>query len=324
MPQTPVPATTDTVRRRTRAVVVWLCLATALAAVGPVALLWLAGFGQEPPDRLPVLAIMLLGAVFIGPLSDLLSGAAERRRTSYLLLAASVGVLTGLVLAVTGTGEWSYLLAPVVAVGGTLLMGRPSTRPGLYPAVTVYVACTLLANYTLDSFLPLGGFFLLNVGTLFFGITFTQRDRVHRFGRRTVYQMILVAAVANVVLGAALGTPLRYVAVSFLSIVVAETADTEVFQRLKNRRWLTRVATSNAVSAPIDTVIFTLLAFWGESFATAAWMTQVIVTDVLVKYGSGLVAALGMVALLRSALAPLAPPLVGQRRDDAQARRGTS
>src|SRR5690606_22936488 len=114
-----------------------------------------------------------------------------------------------------------------------------------------------------------------------------------------------LAAVANVVLGAALGTPLRYVAVSFLSIVAAATADTEVLQRLKDRRWLTRVATSNAVSAPLDTVIFTLLAFWGEAFATPAWMTQVIVTDVLVKYGSGLAAAFGMVALLRSVVMPI-------------------
>src|SRR5690606_34935830 len=144
--------------------------------------------------------------------------------------------------------------------------------------------CTLLANYTLDSFLPLGDFFLLNVGTLFFGITFTQRDRVHRYGRRAVYLTILVAASANVVLAASLGTPLRYVAVSFLSIVLAESADTEIFQRLRDRRWLTRVASSNAVSAPLDTLIFTLLAFWGEDFATPAWLTQVIVTDVLVKY----------------------------------------
>lgn len=306
---------------------VWSAVVAVVAALGPVALLWLAGFGQAPPERLPVLAILLLGAVFVGPLSDLLSGATPHVRRLALSVAAVTGIVTGLALLLSGAGAVEYLLAPAVAVAGTWLLGRFAGGPGLYPAITVYVACTLLANYTLDSFLPLGGFFLVNVGTLFFGITFTQRDRVHRFGRRTVYQMILLAAVANVVLGAALGTPLRYVAVSFLSIVVAESADTEVFQRLKNRRWLTRVATSNAVSAPIDTIIFTLLAFWGESFATPGWITQVIVTDVLVKYLGGLVAALGMVALLRSALTPLAPPVgapgAGRSADQAQARKGT-
>ena len=313
------------VRQRThQRVVVWSAIAAALAACGPPALLWLAGFGQAPPDRLPLLAILLLGAVFIGPLSDLASGATPRTRSRALAAAAAAASVVGLALWLSAAGETQYLLAPAVAVVGTWLLGNLTDRPALYPAVTVYIACTLLANYTLDSFLPLGGFFLLNVGTLFFGITFTQRDRVHRFGRRAVYQMILLAAVANVVLGAALGTPLRYVAVSFLSIVVAETADTEVFQRLKDRRWLTRVATSNAVSAPLDTVIFTLLAFWGEAFATPAWMTQVIVTDVLVKYGSGLAAAFGMVALLRSVVMPIAPPLAEERDDKVQAQRGTS
>ena len=70
------------------------------------------------------------------------------------------------------------------------------------------------------------------------------------------------------------------------------------------------------MSAPIDTVVFTLLAFAGEEFATAGWLTQVIVTDVLVKYASGIVAALGVLALVRSAMprAPLGgtgPPPVG-------------
>jgi len=324
MPETPPTATPRTDRTAQWRVLVLLVLTCVAAALGPVALLWLAGFGQAPPERLPLLAIVLLGAVFIGPLSDLLTGVPARRSTRALLIAATAGLAAWTALMATGVGEWAYLLAPATAVAGTLLLTRSTSRPGLLPAVTVYVACTLLANYTLDSFLPIGGFFLLNVGTLFFGITFTQRDRVHRFGRRTVYQMILIAAVANVVLGAALGTPLRYVAVSFLSIVIAETADTEVFQRLKDRRWLTRVATSNALSAPLDTIIFTVLAFWGEPFATPAWMTQVIVTDVLVKYGSGLLAALGMLTLVRSALAPLVPVARERRGDDVGARRGVT
>jgi len=50
------------------------------------------------------------------------------------------------------------------------------------------------------------------------------------------------------------------------------------------------------VSAPIDTILFTVLAFAGAPFATAGWMVQVIVTDVVVKYASGFATAL---ALLR-------------------------
>lgn len=280
----------------------WLLVLTALlAGAGPAALLWLAGFGQQPPERLPLLAIALFGAIFTGLLHDI--GAVRARALLWFLL---LGLAAAAATRLTALGDPRYLVAPLAAAVLAVLCARLG-RPALLSAATVYVACTLLANYTLDSFLPLGGFFLLNVGTLFFGITFTQRDRVHRFGRRAVYLTIFTAAVANVALAAALETPLRYVAVSFLSIVLAETADTEIFQRLKGRRWLTRVASSNAVSAPLDTLIFTLLAFWGEDFATLAWMTQVIVTDVLVKYGSGMLAALGVMAVLRSALRNVEP-----------------
>ncbi|HZJ08751.1 MAG TPA: VUT family protein [Trueperaceae bacterium] len=273
-----------------------LVLAGASAGVGPAVLLWLAGFGQQPPERLPLVAIALFGALFTGVLSDLRATGGP-----HLLTFLGVGLLGAAATLVTPLGDPRYLLAPLAA-GALAVVTARLGRPGLLPAATVYIACTLLANYTLDSFLPLGDFFLVNVGTLFFGITFTQRDRVHRYGRRAVYLTIISAAVVNVALSAALGTPLRYIAVSFFSIVLAETADTEIFQRLKERRWLTRVATSNAVSAPLDTLIFTLLAFWGEAFATPAWITQVIVTDVVVKYGSGMLAALGVIALVRSAL----------------------
>ena len=299
------PALVAAERIRSRSILLALILLAACGA-GPSLLLWLAQFGQQPPPSLPLPAILLFGALFTGPLFDLLGGLRGRPRQAVLLLGALLGTAAALLLAQLAGGDWRHLLAPMSAVLSTLLLGLlPSRLGAMLSAMGVYTVCILLANYTLDSFLPLGNFFLVNVGTLFFGITFTQRDRVHRFGRRAVYSMILFAAVANVALSAALDTPLRYVAVSFLAIVLAETADTEIYQRLLNRRWLTRVASSNAVSAPLDTLIFTLLAFWGEPFATREWLVQVTVTDVLVKYASGMLAALGMIALLRSAMRPL-------------------
>ncbi len=290
-----------------RSVLTVAVLACALGG-GPSALAWFSTFGPTPTDRLPVLAVALFGLLFIGALTDL-RGAAERRRVRVVTASVFGGAgAVALALAAAGVGRVEYLLAPASALVGLgalrlLRLRAPDGRvASLAAAATVYVAATLLANFTLDSFIPLGSFFLVNVGTLFFGLTFTQRDRVHQHGRRAVYGMIFVAATANVALAASLGTPMRYVAVSFLTIVVAETADTEIYQRLLRRPWLARVAASNAVSAPLDTVLFTLLAFWGEEFATTGWMTQVIVTDVLVKYASGILAALGMLALLRGIL----------------------
>lgn len=268
---------------------------------GSSVLALLSLFGPTPVESIPLLAAALFGLLFVGSIYDLatpLAGAARLRR---VLAVTAVAVVAAGVATVWPLGEWRYLLAPAAALAASALVLCLSKRAaGLLAAGLVYVSATLLANFTLDSFIPVGSFFLVNVGTLFFGLTFTQRDRLHRYGRRAVYGMILLAATANVALAASLGTPIRFVVVSFITILLAEAADTEVYQRLLARRWLVRVASSNAVSAPLDTILFTLMAFWGQPYATAGWMTQVIVTDILVKYLAGMVAALGMLALLKS------------------------
>lgn len=275
------------------------------AQAGCLLLLTLAGYGQNPPAALQIPTILFFGAVLSGPLHSL----SRDRSRSWLLTGSSVAAVAGLALALllnSQSPEWtaSWLLAPATALAITLaLRPLPKSRGDMFSAMTVYAACTVLANYTLDSFLPLGDFFLVNVGTFFFGVTFTQRDRVHQYGRRNVYLMIAFAALANVVMSLAVGTPIRYVVVAFIAILVAETTDTEIYQRLLHLPWLARVARSNAVSAPLDTILFTLLAFWGETFATADWLTQVIVTDIIVKYLASILVALGVVGWLRRASA---------------------
>jgi uncharacterized PurR-regulated membrane protein YhhQ (DUF165 family) len=127
----------------------------------------------------------------------------------------------------------------------------------------LYIAATLVSNYIADWFVPLPIFGLVSLGTLTFGITFTQRDRVHRFGRKAVYAMIAVASMMNVLESVFLGVSGRIILASFLAIVLAEAADTEVYQRLLDRPWLQRVAGSNAISIPIDTILFTSIAFAG-------------------------------------------------------------
>ncbi len=267
------------------------CVVSLAAGFGNVLLLHFSQFGSQPHASLPALVVMWFGLMFTGLLQDI---GAVTTRSWWPWLGGAAGI------AAVALFDPQYAIAPLVAWGAaSLLLAFPARIGAMLGAMTVYVTCTVLANYTLDSFLPIGGFLLLNVGTLFFGITFTQRDRVHIFGRGPVYAMIFVAAVANVLAALSLDTPLRYVAVSMLSILLSETADTEIYQRLIGRRWLTRVLSSNAVSAPLDTIVFTLLAFVGQPFATGDWLARVIVTDIVVKFGSGLVAALGLVGLAR-------------------------
>jgi queuosine precursor transporter len=239
-----------------------------------------------------VAVAVTLGLLLATPLTFML----RRLGRSALVVVPAIGLALAALVAATALPAGvpptlGLVTSATAALGAALLLALRGQRTEMYAAINAFVVCTVLANFTLDSFIPVGGFFLLNVGTLFFGITFTQRDRVHRFGRGVVYRMIGVAAVANVVAALSVGTPLRYVAVSFLAILVAEAANTEVYHSLLHRRWFARVASSNAVAAPLDTIMFTTLAFAGEPFATPAWMTQVIVTDVIVKYGASLVAA---------------------------------
>jgi len=300
-----------------------LVVTLVLGPAGAALLYAFAHLGQRPPEALPAAVVVLLGVLLATPTAFMRRQLTATPRAAAIGLGALGAVVVALALgAVLGDGSAAPATGVVPAgASGAALAGLVSTalalvlssgllalrgeRTDLVAGASVFVVCTVLANFTLDSFVPLGDFFLVNVGTLFFGITFTQRDRLHRFGRPLVYRLIAVAGVANVVAALALGTPLRYVAVSFLAIVVAETANTEVYHRLLRFRWLARVAGSNAVAAPIDTILFTTLAFAGAPFATLQWMTQVIVTDVLVKYAASMVAAITI--LSRPEWVPRAP-----------------
>lgn len=154
----------------------------------------------------------------------------------------------------------------------------------------VYITAVLIANYTAIWFVPLPVFGLVAVGTLIFGVTFTARDYVHRLGRRRVYVMIIVAALAAAGLSIAGAVDWRIILASMVAIVLSETSDTEIYQRLLARRWLVRVAGSNAVSVPLDSIIFNLIAFAG----VFAWpmLAAIIFGEIVVKFLAGALLAL--------------------------------
>ncbi len=154
----------------------------------------------------------------------------------------------------------------------------------------IYILATLAANYTAAWFIPLPIFGKVAAGTFVFGLTFTQRDRLHEAGRGWVYGTIAVAALANVLMSALLGVPFRIIVASFVAIVLAETADTEVYQKLLPYPWLVRVAGSNAVSVPLDTLLFTLIAFAGV--LSRAEMVALLFGEIVVKYAIGAAVAL--------------------------------
>jgi uncharacterized PurR-regulated membrane protein YhhQ (DUF165 family) len=215
--------------------------------------------------------------------------------------------------------QTAFISIPVpLGSNGILNLLRPrecALLPGMLAAV-VYIGAVLLANLTATLFLPLevapGTGVLVSVGTLIFGVTFTQRDRLHARGRPFVYAVIALAAVLNLALLLSVrylwGTPLvrvlelhgwvwlgegvamltengwRVFLASFLAIVVAESADTEVFQYYRDRSWLGRVMRSNAVSIPVDSILFNVVAFAGSGFFPPLVLLKVIGGEIVAKF----------------------------------------
>ena len=130
--------------------------------------------------------------------------------------------------------------------------------------ILLYIGATIAANYTATWFLYFPVFGQVSVATFIFGITFTARDRVHsRYGRTAVYRMIGAAALLNLVVTLAGGVEWRIVLASLVAIVLAETADTEIYQYYLSNSWTLRVLKSNSVSIPLDSLLFNTIAFAG-------------------------------------------------------------
>lgn len=128
----------------------------------------------------------------------------------------------------------------------------------------------------------------VDMGTFIYPITFTLRDVVHKVaGRRAARTLIWTSAGVNLFLAAylawtasvdsdpawglgaeyeqLLGPIWRIVLASLVAMVVSELIDTEVYHlfvtRVTRRFQWARVLLSNAVSVPIDNLIFAVGAF---------------------------------------------------------------
>jgi uncharacterized integral membrane protein (TIGR00697 family) len=128
----------------------------------------------------------------------------------------------------------------------------------------------------------------VDMGTFIYPITFTLRDLVHKaLGRRAARTLVVTAAVVNLFMAvylmwaarapsdpsftlgpefSAVLAPLwRITVASIVAEVVSELVDTEVYHwfvtRVTTSHQWARVAVSNAVSLPLDNVLFVVLAF---------------------------------------------------------------
>lgn len=176
-----------------------------------------------------------------------------------------------------------------------------------------YIAAQMLSDIASLKIVLIAGL-SMDAGTLIYPVTFTLRDLVHKTGGITTARLlILTAAIINLLMAlffqmvAALPADLsvgeqqafaqvlapvwRIVLASIAAEVVSELTDTEVYQRvwrwLGDRHQWARVLLSNAVSVPLDSAVFTVLAFAGE--LPNEVVLGIFISNMLVKFGMTLV-----------------------------------
>jgi uncharacterized integral membrane protein (TIGR00697 family) len=153
--------------------------------------------------------------------------------------------------------------------------------------ISVYIAAQLLSDIASLKITWIAGF-SMDAGTFIYPLTFTIRDLVHkRLGRLAARKIIVLAAGLNLFMAlffhfvawlpqdpawglgqqfsAILGPVWRIVIASIIAEVFSELIDTEIYHLWQSRitkkyQWM-RVLSSNAVSIPIDSLIFCWGAF---------------------------------------------------------------
>jgi len=181
--------------------------------------------------------------------------------------------------------------------------------------VSAYVATQMLSDVLSLKIARVVGF-SIDVGTFVYPLTFTLRDLVHkRLGRSVARVVVIAAGVINIGMAASFAfavwlpsdpswslqkefsavlTPAwRIVVASILAEILSELMDTEVYHlwvtRVSRRFQWARVLVSNAVSVPLDSLVFCWLAFGGLFPGVTVW--SIFGANVLVK---GLVTLLSL------------------------------
>ena len=173
--------------------------------------------------------------------------------------------------------------------------------------ISVYIAAQLLSDIGSLKIAWLAGF-SVDAGTFIYPLTFTIRDLVHKkLGKAAARKLIILAAGINLFMAiffqfaawlpqdpswglgkefaTILGPVWRIVIASIVAEVISELIDTEVYHfwvtRITRRYQWARVLTSNAVSIPIDSLIFCWGAFgWALPHSTV-W--SIFFANVMIK-----------------------------------------
>lgn len=163
--------------------------------------------------------------------------------------------------------------------------------------VFFYLISIVTANVITAAMMPLEiGIFIIPMGTFLIGATFIFRDLVqNKYGRAKTYLFILTALILSGVVSSLLGDTLMIVAASALSFIISETADTEIYTRLKLPiAW--RVFYSGIVGGLLDSVVFVIVGLspLGAGFIPWGAVPAAITGQVIAKTVIQLIGALAL------------------------------
>ena len=173
--------------------------------------------------------------------------------------------------------------------------------------ISVYIAAQLLSDIASLKITLIAGF-SMDAGTFIYPLTFTIRDLVHkRLGKTVARTVIILAAGINLFMAlffhftawlpqdpswglgkefaAVLGPVWRIVIASIIAEVISELIDTEIYHLWQSRvtkkyQWM-RVLSSNAISIPVDSLIFCWGAFGFSLPNDVVW--SIFFANVIVK-----------------------------------------
>lgn len=138
--------------------------------------------------------------------------------------------------------------------------------------IAIYLLSIILANVITARFAPFEiGALIIPYGTLFIGLTLVMRDMVqNRFGRLRTYLLIGIALILSALTSYLLGDALWVVFASTLSFIISETADTEIYTRLK-LPFVRRVFYSGVVAGFLDSAVFVIIGIGPLGLQFVPW-----------------------------------------------------
>ncbi len=184
--------------------------------------------------------------------------------------------------------------------------------------ISAYIAAQMMADITSLRIVVAAGM-SMDAGTLIYPLTFTLRDLVHKtLGARAARLLIITAAVINLVMaglfwlvsqlpadpvvgpqlefGRVLSPAWRIVMASIVAEVLSELLDTEAYrfwiERVTTRYQWARVLVSNALSVPLDSLVFCWLAFGASYAPSVVW--SIVASNIIVKGATTLISLPGI------------------------------